>query len=243
MQQINYKKVSVFVPVYNEESILLKNIEKLYNHLIYNKTLFELFIVDDGSKDNSSTIGQELSKTYEQIKYLRYNNGPSRRENLGKSFFLASGDIVSFMDADLSTDLKYFDELIGSISEGYDISIGSRLMNRSVVERSVWRKISSNFAMFFLRIFFGSGVRDHQCGFKAFKKEVILKILKDMGEESLLKRNYFWDAEILIRAQKYKHKIKEIPVEWKAGEKSTFNFFRNLTVVPYVLKFFLFYFK
>ena len=53
------------------------------------------------------------------------------------------------------------------------------------------------------------------CGFKAFKREVILTLVEEMGYDKSLKRGVFWDTELLVRAIRHGYKIKEIPILWR----------------------------
>ena len=68
----------------------------------------------------------------------------------------------------------------------------------------------------------GSKVRDHQCGFKAFKREPAMQLL-DQVEAT----HWFWNTEILVRAQRAGFKAKEIPVEWHSGRGTKVNFFKD----------------
>lgn len=230
-------KLSVFIPVYNEEKILKENIERLYKELTILKYPFEIFIIDDNSLDKTKKIGKRLEKKLREVKYIHYSNGPSRRENLSESFKLANGRIIIFMDCDLSTNLYYLSELIGAIEEGYDISIGSRHLKNSIVKRSLKRKIGSKIGKIFIKWFFDSKIEDHECGFKAFKRNRLLELTKEMGYDKTLKRKMFWDAELLIRAQRKKYKIKEFPVKWSAGKKSELRFWKEITSLFYLVKF------
>jgi hypothetical protein len=85
-----------------------------------------------------------------------------------------------------------------------------------------------------MKIYFHSKIKDHQCGFKAFKKEKLLQLLDEMGYEKT--RGWFWDVELLVRAQRKGYSIDEFPVEWKEGKLSSFNIQRELRMLPYVLK-------
>lgn len=228
--------ISVFIPVYNEENRLEKNIKKIYDKLKETGYKFEIFIVDDNSKDLTPEIGRELVKKYDEVRFVRYNKGPSRRENLGRSFRFAKGKVIVFMDADIATDLKSFEKLVDSVYKGYDIAIGTRYHKKSRLKRTVKRFIISVIYNSFMRLYFGSRLKDHQCGFKAFKKSVVLDIVKEMGYDSAYVRGWFWDAELLIRAQKKGKKILTIPVRWKEGKTSTFNISNELKMIPYVLK-------
>jgi hypothetical protein len=96
--------------------------------------------------------------------------------------------------------------------EGYDFAIGSRLLPESDVERSGTRSIASKTYNFMVRAVLGSQVRDHQCGFKAFRRKPLLKLLDEVCAE-----HWFWDTELLVRAHRRGYKIKEIPVLWKSG--------------------------
>jgi len=64
-------------------------------------------------------------------------------------------------------------------------------------------------------------------------------LVEEMGHDSSLKRGWFWDAELLIRAQKKGINIKEIPVIWKFGRKSSFLIRREIKVIDYMLKLYL----
>jgi hypothetical protein len=62
----------------------------------------------------------------------------------------------------------------------------------------------------------GSRVFDHQCGFKAFNRERILTILPAIRDT-----HWFWDTEILVRSQKQGYRVREFPVQWRAGKGTT----------------------
>ncbi len=60
----------------------------------------------------------------------------------------------------------------------------------------------------------GSKLRDHQCGFKAFKREPLMELLGEVEAT-----HWFWDTEVMVRGYRHGYKIKEIAVEWKSGEE------------------------
>lgn len=216
------KSVSVFVPAYNEEGIIGANILKLYKKMLFLKRDFDVYLVDDGSTDNTQKIGKAMSKK-PRFHYIRFDKGPSRRENLALAFRKSKKDIIMFIDADLSTSLDYLKKVLNKIDGGYDISIGSRYSGIKP-KRKLSRRIISAVYNLFLRLYFGSKVRDHQCGFKAFDRKCLLKLLDEMGYDKSFHRGWFWDAELLIRAQNNSYSIAEVPVEWKSGARSTFRF-------------------
>lgn len=229
------EKISVFIPAYNEEKIIKESILKIHKYLKNNFKTFELVLVDDSSTDNTNKLAKELSKRV-GLRIIRFENGPSRRENLGVAFRKSKYDLIMFMDLDLATDISHLRDLVTKLSkEKYDIAIGSRYKGIAP-KREFSRLLISKAYNFFMRIFFGSKISDHQCGFKAFKKRIFLEIIDKMDYDKKFRRGWFWDAEILIRAQKYKYKIAEIPVKWKFGTKSTFNIKREIKMIPYLVK-------
>ena len=127
------------------------------------------------------------------------------------------------MDLDLATDIKFLKPLVQAISlENYDFSTGSRMMPESKAERTFGRSISSKTYNFLVRHILGSKLRDHQCGFKAFNREAILGLLDEVQA-----KHWFWDTEILVRAQNHGFKVKEIAVEWKSGKRTKVNLFKD----------------
>ncbi len=224
--------ISVFVPCYNEEMRLEKNILTIYSALKSLKKPFELIIVDDSSTDKTSEVGKSLEKKYKEIVYKYCMNGPSRRENLAQAMKTTKAEIIAFMDLDLSADLSSLARLISG-AEQNDIAIGSRYKEKHA-QRTVKRLIISTIYNLFMRLYFHSRIKDHQCGFKAFKKEKLIPLLDEMGYDKT--RGWFWDVELLVRAQRKGYSIDEFSVDWKEGKLSSFNIKRELKMLPYVLK-------
>lgn len=228
--------ISVFLPCYNEEKILESHITQVYQALKKLNIKFEIIIVNDGSTDNTSNIAEKLKKEHKEIKHFYYSNGPSRRENLAEAFKKAEGEIIIFMDMDLAVGLDKIKNLVDGIGERYDIVIGSRRVPGSVVIRSFKRRIYSFIYHKSLNIFFNSSIGDYQCGFKAFRKNVILDLIKKIGYDSKFIRGWFWDADILINAERMGYKIKQIPITWNAGKASSFRVKREIKMIPYIIK-------
>ena len=229
-------KLSFFIPIHNEEVRLRDSITKIYAVIEMLVRDLEIFIVADNSKDNSKRIAKELASTYPNIEYTAYTNGPSRRENLADSFKLGKSTNTAFIDVDLANCIKYLKVFLDEMENGADICIASRYMGIPP-KRSIHRKSISKAYNHFLRFYFNSEIRDHQCGFKMFNTEILKELVREMGYDTKLKRGWFWDAELLIRSQKKGLSIKEIPIKWEEGEKSSFDLKREAMMIPYVLKF------
>ncbi len=227
--------ISILIPTYNSAVMLEKNIPIIYKRFLQHKKKFEVIIVDDNSKDNSKEIIKDLAKNFKGIRYIFADNGPSRRENLAQNFHLANFEKIMFMDLDLATRLDNISTLLEYMDKGYDIVIGSRYMGAES-KREFYRRIISITYNLFMKFYLNSKIADHQCGFKGGKKSVFVSLVKEMGYDSSFNRGWFWDAEFLVRAQHQKMKIKEFPVNWHYSEKSSFNIFRELRMIPSVIK-------
>ena len=123
------------------------------------------------------------------------------------------------------------------VNEHFDIAIGNRYKGLKL-KRSFYRLVLSKTFNLFLRIFFKTRIEDNICGFKAFKKQMLFSLLSDMGYDNSLNRGWFWDAELLIRAQQKNMAIHEMPVEWLAGKESTFRLSKEFGLLKYICQFY-----
>lgn len=231
--------IKVFIPVYNEGEKGAKNIDAIWyrlNSLRMDLIMgdFKIFVIDDGSTDN---IKEEILKL-KNVEYVKYT-GPSRRENLALAMIEYSkpGDRGIMLDSDRSVNENVIPYAVGVLMDGYDIVIGSRYIKEAICKRSIGRLIISKVFNQSMRVMFGSKIRDHQCGLKAFRYEVLSELVKDMGYN--LQRKFFWDTEMLIRAQRKGYKIKEIPVVWNEGKKSCQSVWNERSMIPYIIKFWM----
>jgi len=215
----NFQKlveVSMVFPAYNEVDYLEHAVEKTVQALTEFTCSFELIIAEDGSTDGTAERSEELTKKYPFVKHIHGEKRLGRGTALNNAFKQSNGEILAYMDVDLATNIEQLKSLIKAVEEeGFDFAVGSRLLSESKVKRSRTRQIASKSYNFLVRAMLGSKLKDHQCGFKAFKREALIQLL---GE--VIARHWFWDTELLVRAARKGFKIKEIPVDWK-GPRET----------------------
>jgi glycosyltransferase involved in cell wall biosynthesis len=219
-------KVCVTLPVYNEEEQLASSVEKVLDVCRKNYKDFEILIADNASKDRTLDIAKELSKKYKEVKYIHLPQ-KGRGRALKAAWQSTDADIMCYMDIDLSTDLKHLEELTQAIKEGYDVAFGSRHQKESELKRSFKRDILSKGYVFLVKLFLGTRYNDYQCGFKAINKKVARELLPKIKDNE-----WFFDTELIVKADKYGYKLKEIPVKWIEDKGSTVNI--RKTVVNYI---------
>jgi len=202
------KTLSVVIPAYNEEKVIGKTIDVVYDLLRKTERKFELIIADDGSNDSTYEIVNQKRRTYVNLKIVRNKINQGRGSVLKKAFKFGKGDYLIYIDADLAIDLQLFDRLISAMDNGADVTIGSKHMKISEVEYPPLRRLLSKLYAFLAGQLLSANIKDYQCGFKAFKKKVINSIIDDVKSNG-----WFWDTEILVRANWRGFNIVEMPAK------------------------------
>jgi glycosyltransferase involved in cell wall biosynthesis len=210
-------KVSVVLPTYNEADSLETAVTKVMDALGKYYGTYEVVIAEDGSTDGTDRKAEALAAEFPGVvKHIHEEKRLGRGKALNNAFKQSSGDVLVYMDVDLATDVHHLEALIRSVeAEGYDIATGSRMLAESRVKRSGTRRIASKAYNLLVRELLGSKVKDHQCGFKAFRREPLMRLLDEVGAS-----HWFWDTEILVRAHRRGYRIKEIPVNWTGGRET-----------------------
>jgi len=213
---MNQTEITAVIPVYNDRVSLKEAIPRSLEELEIISEHFELIIAEDGSTDGSPDLVKNYTERDPRVRLLHSDKRLGRGKALNNAFSASNGMIVCYYDVDLSTDMHYLPVLIGAIREGYDIATGSRLMPESDVARTGEREIASLGYNLLVKMFLRSPLHDHQCGFKAFQRDRVLALIPSMRAS-----HWFWDTELLVRAQRAGYKIKEIPVRWQQGKGTT----------------------
>ena len=206
-------KVSVILPAYNEARNIERAVKAVVETMEKTGYDYEVIIAEDGSTDGTDKIAAKLADG-KKILHLHSDERLGRGGALNRAFSFAKGDVIAFLDVDLSTDLSHLPELLDKAMK-HGIAIGSRLKKDSVTERPLKRDIPSKIYNFLVRLLLGSRLSDHQCGFKAFRRDVILSIIPNVKDN-----HWFWDTEVLVLAQRMGYDVVEIPVRWKQGKET-----------------------
>lgn len=209
--------LSVVIPTYNEENNIRKTLVTILDFLRRKKYKFELIISDDDSQDKTREIVSLFQKNNKNIVLLQ-NPHRGKGPTLISGFRNAKGDVVLFTDADLATPISEVDKFLPKFKEGYDVVIGSRGFKRKGAP--LLRLILAQGFNILVQLLALPGIFDTQCGFKAFKKEALAKILAKMrlySETREIKGSAVtagFDVEVLFVAKRLGLKIGQVPVSW-----------------------------
>jgi glycosyltransferase involved in cell wall biosynthesis len=215
-------EVSIIIPAYNEVAGLERAIAVADAELSKIASSYEIMVAEDGSNDGTSELARRLSEANRAVRHLHGDERLGRGRALTRAFWESKGEILAYMDVDLSTGMSSLGPLIDSIRDGWDICTGSRRIQGSLVKRSRTRKLSSWTYNSMIRILFDTGVRDHQCGFKAFSRHSLFAILGEVKDT-----HWFWDTEALAVASHRGYKIREIPITWVEDRGTTVNLLKD----------------
>jgi glycosyltransferase involved in cell wall biosynthesis len=216
-------EVSVVLPAYNEVDFLESTVTKVGQALREIGYSYEIIIAEDGSTDGTDKKAAALAQSIPFVRHIHREKRLGRGTALNNAVRQSSGEVLVYMDLDLATDLQYLKPLVEALTvEGYDFATGSRMLPQSRAERTFSRNMSSKTYNYLVRHMLGSKLRDHQCGFKAFKREPLFELLGDVEAT-----HWFWDTEVMVRGYRHGYKIKEIAVEWKSGHGTKVNLFKD----------------
>jgi uncharacterized protein (TIRG00374 family) len=205
-------EVSVVLPAYNEEKTIENTVRVSLETLatFLPDGSYEVIVAEDGCDDRTPEIADELAAEDDRVRHFHSDERLGRGGALERAFEAADGDTLVYYDTDLATDMRHLEELVEAVrSEGYDIATGSRRMPGKRQAREPERGLASTGYNSLVKLFLRSDLYDHQCGFKAFDRETLFAIMPDVQDN-----HWFWDTEVLIRAQKAGYTIKEFPVDW-----------------------------
>jgi glycosyltransferase involved in cell wall biosynthesis len=206
-------KIHVTFPVLNEESQLAASVERTLAFCAdEGVSIQEFCVADNGSTDRTPEIGEKLATRYGNVSYCRVG-----KRGFGLALKTAWGgsdaDFVGYMDVDLATDLKHLKEVHDFVAAGvdYDFYLGSRLKpGASVKNRTLLRALTSRAFNTLLHARLGVSFSDAMCGFKFIRRSLYAK----MADEFAFSDDWFFVAQLAVRAEWMGAKILDVPVDW-----------------------------
>ena len=203
------EKLSVVIPVYNEEKTIAEIVKKVQSVKIPN-IIKELVIVNDSSSDNSFEIILRLAKKYKNIKFYSHKTNKGKGAALRTGFSHANGDYVVIQDADLEYNPEDFKRLILPIkNREADVVYGSRMLGKIEGFKITSHYYGNLFLSFVTRLLYSRKITDMETCYKMMKKEVIKSV-------NLKSNSFDIEPEITAKIIKKGYRIIEIPINYKS---------------------------
>jgi putative flippase GtrA len=202
--------VEIVIPVYNEEAVLEASVRKVRSYLDEQFPFSALVsIADNASTDQTWPIASALAASMPGVQAFRLGE-KGRGRALRAVWSVSPARVVAYMDVDLATDLDALLPLVAPLLSGHsDLAIGTRLAPGARVVRGTKRELISRCYNVLIRALLRNRFTDAQCGFKAARGEVARDLLPLVRDEE-----WFFDTELLVRAERSGMRIHEVPVDW-----------------------------
>ena len=204
------RRLELVVPVLNEAHVLPSTVPRVWAFARQHLPDWDVLITiaDNGSTDGTAQQAERLAA---ELDGVRWWSTPIRGRGaaLKRAWLESEHDVVAYIDVDLSSDLEALPALVERVHEGYDVAIGSRLLEASQVTRRLHREVLSRGYSMLIRALFQTGFRDAQCGLKALSLDAaraLLPVVRDGG--------WFFDTELLVLAHAAGMRVAELPVRW-----------------------------
>jgi glycosyltransferase involved in cell wall biosynthesis len=206
---------SIVIPAYNESARICATLEKILAFVRSARWSAEIIVVNDGSTDRTSAIVQEYAAQHPNLRLLENPGNRGKGYSVRNGMLHATGDILLFSDADLSSPIEESAKLLAALDQGADVAIGSRWLRTElqVQPQPLHRRIFGRAFNLALRLVLGLRYKDTQCGFKAFTRRAAQVIFPLQHIE-----RWGFDPEILFLANRFGFRVEEVPVQWAHRE-------------------------
>jgi|SRR3989344_1187619 len=203
---MEYKKVSIVIPVYNEEATIEQVIKQVIAANVLNLEK-EIIVVDDASTDE--TVNHLHNHMLNQVVILRHEKNLGKGAAIHTGFMKASGDIAVIQDADLEYDPKDLEKVLRPFLEsGAKVVYGSRYLSPSET-LGFWHSFFNKLFTKLSNILIGQKITDIMTCYKAFNREVLDQIVSKLES-----KRFGFEPEVTAKVSKLGYKILEVQVSY-----------------------------
>jgi glycosyltransferase involved in cell wall biosynthesis len=215
---------SIVIPAYNESARIRTSLERVIAFVNQRQWNAEILVINDGSRDNTSQIVEEYAVNHPMLLLIQNPGNRGKGYSVRNGMLHATGEMLLFSDADLSSPIEEADKLFAALNNGADVAIGSRWLRAELQtqRQSLHRQLFGRIFNLLLRIVLALPYHDTQCGFKAFTRRAADAIFPFQRIE-----RWGFDPELLFLARKFGMKVEEVPVHWAHAEGTRINPLRD----------------
>jgi len=216
-------KLSIVIPAFNEEKRLPATLERIAGYINASGRATEVILVDDGSADGTAGVAESFRGKIAELRVVSNGRNRGKGYSVRHGFTESRGEIVLFTDADLSAPIEETDKLLAKM-DGYDVAIGSRAVNRELIEvhESKFRELAGIIFNRIVRLILRLRFVDTQCGFKVFRRDKC----KIIFEQQTIER-FGFDPELLYLARHHGLRTAEVAVRWAHSPATKVNLLRD----------------
>lgn len=211
-------ELSIIIPAFNEEKRIEPTLRSLSRFLRGLGLRYEILVVDDGSTDGTVALTERLGADIPHLRCLPCAENRGKGHAVRVGMLAAGGEVRVMYDADGSMPVAELPKILAPIFTGHaDIAIGSRYSHGALTEAAQpwWRVAWSRIANRIVRRSLVQGIRDTQCGFKAFSAEAARAVFSRATIDG-----WAFDLEALALASRLGFSIVERGVVWRDDERS-----------------------
>ena len=226
MAEITRRGVSIVIPAYAEEQRIGRAVRELRRLAAEFPRLGEVLVVVEPSADRTVEAARAAAAGDPLFTIVENPDHRGKGFSVRTGMLRAAGNIVFFMDADLSVPLAHVAPFVAHLDAHPDTSvvIGNRRHPGSIITRRQHplRERAGRIFNHAVRALGLSASKDTQCGFKAFRREAAQRIFTRAQIDG-----FAFDTEVLLLARKFGFRIDELPVEWINDENTKFRPLRD----------------
>ncbi len=213
--------ISIIIPAFNEEERIAPTLMAVDSFLAALAVSYEIVVVDDGSSDGTVALVESMRSEMPRLRCIDTVNNRGKGHAVRVGMLDATGKVRLMCDADGSMPPEEMPKLLAPIFEGKtQIAIGSRYADgaKTDVDQPKWRVVWSRLANKVIQRSLVAGIRDTQCGFKAFSAEAAETVFSKATIDG-----WSFDLEVLALASRLDFSIAEYGVEWTDDDRSRVN--------------------
>ena len=206
---------SIIIPAYNEERRMPASLGRVATFLRDQADPVEVIVVDDGSQDATASIVEQFARNYPFVHLIRNPHG-GKGAAVKTGIAHGRGQYLVVSDTDLSVPIEELPKFLPPALSAYDVAIASReVPGARRINEPAYRHLMGRVFNLLVQIIAVPDIRDTQCGFKAYRREVARDIFPSQTIEG-----WGFDVEILFIARRRGYRVVEVPVDWYYGEQS-----------------------